>query len=236
MMKSFYRSSSVFFQTRTIPPTTSGIVCHQAILFLSQRNLSGINRRVHRSSNNNSDDKDKGRMTKTISLLDDPSLEVDRSRPIRQRAKISQPLEKPAKLVLDEASRGMSQAIADDMMDNMNDALSSNDFIGVFKGVDYASQVVEISSVRLNQDFSHAHVTWRSRYIEDLLEKFQEKDLSENDVKMAEKMTTNINDILQRNEGKFRSHFIKSVNFRRVPRIYFQKDQYIEDLLKVLSY
>lgn len=175
-------------------------------------------------------------MGKTISLLDDPSLEIDRARPIRQRAKISQPLEKPPKLVLDDASQGMMEAIADDIMDNMNDALNSNDFIGVFKGVDYASQVVEISAVKLNQDYSHAHITWRSSYIEDVLIQFQTKDLTDRDVKMAEKMTKNITDILQLHEGKFRSHMIRNFNFRRVPRIYIQPDEYIEDLLKVLKF
>ena len=76
----------------------------------------------------------KGGMNKAISLLDDPMLDVDRARPVRQRAKISQPLEKPPKLVLDDASRGMLEAIADDIMDNMNEALNSNEMIGTFKG------------------------------------------------------------------------------------------------------
>ena len=102
-------------------------------------------------------------------------------------------------------------------------------------GIEYASQLVEISSVRLNQDYSHAHAKWRSRFVEDILTKFQEKELTDRDIKFTEKMIANINDVLQRSEGKFRSNVVKSYNFRRVPRMYFQPDEVIEDLVKVLK-
>ncbi len=177
-----------------------------------------------------------GCIDKTLSLLDDPSLQQDRMRPIRQRCKISKPLEKPPKLIFDKASQGMSEAIAGDIMDKMNDALESNSFIRLFKGVDYAAQVVEISSVRLNQDYSHAHVTWTSEYMEELLKGLKHKHLSMKEVRFTEQMLSNLNAILERNEGKFRSHFIRTFNFRRVPRIYFQHDPKLQNIVDELKY
>jgi ribosome-binding factor A len=191
---------------------------------------------VTRKRANQGSPRSNGFIDKTLSLLDDPSLEDDRSRPVRQRGKISKPLEKPPKLVFDKASQGMSEAIADDMMDNMNDALGSNAFIGVFKGTDYASQIVEVSSVRFNQDYSHAHVTWTSDYLEQIFNELKKKQLSSREVRFSGQMLSNINNILQRNEGKFRSHFIRTFNFRRVPRIYFQHDQKLENIMIELKY
>jgi hypothetical protein len=175
-------------------------------------------------------------LDRTISLLDDPAVKTDRSRPIRERSKISKPLEKPGKLVLDDASKGVQDTFAEEIVENMNAALGTTPFVNMLRGVEDPSEIIEIAEVKLNQDYSHIHATWRSNYFENILTELAKKDLSPKDGKFSAEMIAKVNIILQEREGKFRSFFIKDFNFRRVPRIYFKPDKVIEDLLDEVKY
>lgn len=150
------------------------------------------------------------------------------------RGKISQPLEKTT-LELDDASKGVLEATGMDIMDVMNELLSSDQFHNVFKGTECAADVVEIIEVKLNRDCSHAHAFWSSKLVEVFLTNLLERPLSAQQVKVAEKMGANMTNILQRHEAKFRSEIIKTINFRRVPRVYFRQEKTIDDLLLLLK-
>lgn len=168
------------------------------------------------------------------SVLDSPMVAEDRNRPIRMRGKISKPLDNP-KMELDNASKGILESTGMDIMDVMNESLRSDEFYNVFKGTDSAADVVEIIEVKLNRDRSHAHAVWKSRVIELFLDNLLTKSLTPPDIKVAEKMVTSMTNILQRHEAKFRSRIIRTINFRRVPRVYFTHSQSLTDLLTLLK-
>jgi ribosome-binding factor A len=150
------------------------------------------------------------------------------------RGKISKPLEKP-RLELDDASKGMLDSTGLEVMDVMNEALQTDEFYQIFKGTESAADVVEIIDVKMNRDFSHAHAFWRSKVVEMCFENLLAKNLAPTDIKIAEKMLLNMTNILQRNEAKFRSHMVRRINFRRVPRIYFKHEKPLEDMLTLIK-
>lgn len=178
--------------------------------------------------------KTKHSVDRVSNILDSPLVSEDRNRPIRMRGKISKPLEKP-RLELDDASQGMLDSTGMEVMEVMNEALQTDEFYQVFRGTESAADVVEIIDVKMNRDFSHAHAFWRSKVIEMCLENLLSKNLAPTDVKIAEKMLVNMTNILQRNEAKFRSHMVRRINFRRVPRIYFKHEKLLVDMLALIK-
>jgi ribosome-binding factor A len=169
-----------------------------------------------------------------------------------RRSKLNKSLAKPQKIVLDESSEGILDALAGELEDAINDYLNKNSIFvsGPTKqSLPISSnQLVEITRLRLNQDCSHAHAYWSSSPIEILLEKMLEK--SKEQTKQTQKvdsqsmqrhhqigirMEKKVTDVLQFHEGKFRSHIIRSINLRRVPRIFFAPDNRYKLLLDQLQ-
>lgn len=123
-----------------------------------------------------------------------------------------------------------------------------------------SDNVVEISTVSLNQDQSHAHAYWSSEPIETMLKNLilagkqhvflQHQSAKPQDLQkfasiapvdaregyqLALKMEKNLSTKLQRYEGKFRSHIIRTINMRRVPRIFFAADKDTKMLIEQLK-
>ncbi len=119
-------------------------------------------------------------------------------------------------------------AACEDIMDDMNELLSSNQFLHFLKRGTSASQVVEVVHVDINQDFSHVTAFWRSSFINKFIaftvQEEQEKEGGGEAVaqKLHRRFTKLINAKLQDAEPKFRSNLLKTMTFRRVPRIFFK--------------
>jgi len=139
----------------------------------------------------------------------------------KARSKLVKGLVTPEKKLLSVASQGMLEATSEDVRDVLNDVLDSSALDRLFRGSRKASHVVEVSSVVLNQDYSHAHAHWRSPFMEQFVEAvYREKGEAEAK-RMAKKACLYVTTKLQRAEPLFRSMIIKKMDFRRVPRVLF---------------
>lgn len=148
--------------------------------------------------------------------------------------KLNVPLVKEEKIVRsDPRSDGVLEATAEEVMDDLNQALTTSQLANIFKFVRNTSEVMEITKVVLNKDLSHADASWHSDYLEGFLRHLLLKDgLSASDLRLGKKMLKNVTNKLQSSEGKFRSHIIRSMNFRRVPRIFFRPGRRMDDALE----
>lgn len=154
-----------------------------------------------------------------------------------KRFKLNKSLVAPEKEQITSQMDGILGATAEEIMDDMNEALESAQFATIF-GNKFASlsDALEISSLVLNKDISHAHARWHSPIIAGFVDSLvKREDISLAQLHLARKMTNNISRRLQSNEGKFRSHIIRTINFRRVPRIFFRPSHTIEGLLESLA-
>jgi ribosome-binding factor A len=170
----------------------------------------------------------KNSIGRASSILDDRSgadSTFGRSvQPYKQRGKLTKPLVKAPKAMLDPSSQGILQAHGNDIMDVINEALASREFYSLFRSVKDPSDVLEISQVTLNRDLSHAYIHWRSPPIDELLSRLVSKIPTKQEVDRMEKILKQLTTKLQDNEGSFRSVMIRKLNFRRVPRFYFKPD------------
>lgn len=116
-------------------------------------------------------------------------------------------------------------------MDDMNELLASKTFLHFFRRGITASQVVEVVHVDINQDYSHATAYWKSSFVNRFISfvaKEKGAELGDNvrGIEVAEKLhkqfTKLINTRLQDSESRFRSNLLKTMSFRRVPRIFFR--------------
>lgn len=94
-------------------------------------------------------------------------------------------------------------------------------------------------------DYSHAHTFWRSPAIEifikliiqDLLtKKITDPEVIKKKIDTVRRMEAKVSEQLQLNEGRMRSHLIKTINFRRVPRLLFESDTSIKILVEKLQH
>jgi len=158
-------------------------------------------------------------------------------------------LRSPAKKVLDSTSEGISEATSQDLTDFMNEYLEKNK-VFKSKGEPWAiktSDYLEITECDLNQDYSHCHAQWSCPAFDHLLKQLLKVDKSQSCAEsmsqvsfqerynMAKKVEKKMNLILERLEGKFRSHIIREVNLRRVPRIFFVADKRTTLMLEQLK-
>jgi len=208
--------------------------CIKSDHFISPTIKLGIPIRCIHNVKSRQEQRTKSSIDRVSSLLDSPLVAEDRNRPLRMRGKISKPLEK-TEMELDTASKGMLEATGMDLMDVMNETLRSDEFHNVFKGTERAFDVVEIVEVKVNRDCSHAHALWKSKFVELFLNNLMNRTLTPQEIKIAEKMISNMTNILQRHEAKFRSQIIKTINFRRVPRVYFKHEKSLDDLILYLK-
>eukprot|EP01039_Chlorochromonas_danica_P005882 gene5882-6477_t len=154
-----------------------------------------------------------------------------------KRYKLNKSLVAPEKEQITSQMDGILGATADEIMDDMNEVLDSPQFSSIFGNkFTSLSDALEISSLVLNKDVSHAHARWHSPIIAGFIDSLVKKEeVTKAQLLLAQKMASNITRRLQSNEGKFRSHIIRTINFRRVPRIFFRASHTIETLLDKLA-
>lgn len=208
---------------------------------------------------------------KVTSLLDhlDENVDGDDLRRVRseRKLKLNKSLLQPRKKILSPAAQGAMDAFGSRLADDMNIYLSKNilfrprrekdaRFISRMTG----DQVVEISTVSLNQDQSHAHAYWSSEPITIMLQKLvaasqqyviqshrpevarniqRKTQVGPQDplkcYEFAQRAESRLTKKLQDREGGFRSHIIRTINMRRVPRIFFAPDKSTKMLMAQLK-
>lgn len=121
-----------------------------------------------------------------------------------------------------------------------NNDIRYTDNTGIIK----TSSVLEFDYVRLNKDASHVTAYWRSDMVEALVKEVILKEQAENQAarlrdngdvergkdgrklydaaEMLNRMERHVKKCLFAKEGRFRSYLSKHIEFRRVPRIFFE--------------
>jgi len=138
------------------------------------------------------------------------------------QGKLSRGLEESETLQLNAKGEGISDVVCNEITDTLNYSLSTDQFYKLFKGYKSPSDVVEIVKSTANLDFSHVIVYWDSDIINDVILSAR-KNLTE--VKynqLRNKIVNGISKKLQATEPQFRSVLMKEIEFRRVPRLFFQ--------------
>lgn len=137
-------------------------------------------------------------------------------------AKLNVGLEKKTKAVLDVASQGVSEAACEDIMDDMNELLSSKHFLHFLRRGTTAAQVVEVVHVDINQDYSHVTAFWKSNFVDKFISFAAKEEGQETALKLRKRFTKAISSKLMDAEPRFRTSLMKTMSFRRVPRIFFK--------------
>lgn len=211
-------------------------------LFHNRTNAFPLLRCLHTpTTNDNSTQKtmNTDRVTSILSQLDNDNEKVDKGRG-RAKTKLNKSLVKPAKRELDDASRGIQEALGEDLAQTMNEYLQENALFRTRKNLKNSSSdsLVEITTVSLNKDESHAHAYWTSEPVLSLLTQMIQNcttmDTKRN-YEVALRVEKNVSARLQRFEGKFRSNIIRTINMRRVPRIFFAADASTKLLIEKLK-
>lgn len=181
------------------------------------------------------------------SVLDDNFVRTDRSKPVRERGKLSQPLiklpEKKSKLSEESVQDGGTV----ELQEVLNAELETSQFADFLPGVEDLSLYIELNKVSVNQDISHVHVEWTSTPLFEFYCKLYDSaaDVPKggkppytlNDVEKFEHKIDQLNQMLQAKEAVFRTAMVRAgYNFRRVPRIYFRVEPDMKAMLKDLRH
>jgi hypothetical protein len=184
-------------------------------------------------------------------VLDDPLVIKDATKPKRERGKIAKPLTEMTTLQLDASSKGFLEMEALQIQEILNDSLQMDDISskiipsGKVRGkIADISEFFEFTGVKLNRDASHADTLWSSSYLEKFYQsladepvpRYTKTSYSKEDLDRFKAKLKDFSDVLQKNEGKFRTQVIRKMNFRRVPRIFFHPDPKLKRLLSELKY
>ncbi len=140
----------------------------------------------------------------------------------KDKAKLSKGLEQKVKQGISAASRGALDTTSEDIAEIITDALDSTKLINMFRGVEKASDMIEIEEVTVNQDYSHVTVWWSSPVVKKFALFVRQKQSLQEAVTLNAKMTANINEKLQKCEGVFRHFVMKNIDYKKVPRIFFR--------------
>ena len=138
------------------------------------------------------------------------------------RQKLQRPLEAPEKKRLSAAQRGALEATAEDLQDVLTEIMSSPAFANLFKGTEDPAAAVYIHQVKLNSDYSHATIIWKSDILQVFMRKVLQKMGEESLHKLIRRSTHYVNSKLQSKESYLRSQVIRHMHFRRVPRLFFK--------------
>lgn len=117
---------------------------------------------------------------------------------------------------------GTLDAAREEISEILEDCLNSNELLNLFHPFPHTSRVVQIRNVKLNRDISHIDVLWESNFLEEFIQRIYEINGEAEGKRMKLKLYNQVNQILQKKEGKFRTHLMKQIFFRRVPRIFFR--------------
>ena len=137
------------------------------------------------------------------------------------RSKLMKGLEPTAKAPIHPSEIGMMETQASAIAEALENALDSKALHGIFKEVPMTADLINIKNVKVNRDLSHVDVVWGSELFENLISQAHEK-FGETEAKtLADRIYKTVTNTLQRKESKFRTYLMHSMEFRRVPRIFF---------------
>ena len=141
--------------------------------------------------------------------------------PKTAKSKLKARLETKKKRPMDEMEIGMLETRSADILEILNNGLESKAIYGVFKNIPDTSKVVSINHVRCSRDMTHVSAIWGSDLFQDFIQQVKikngEKDASSVQAKIYKKTSA----LLQAKEPAFRTHLMRHMSFRRVPRITF---------------
>lgn len=114
---------------------------------------------------------------------------------------------------------GALQSAEEDILEILEDCLNSTSLIGTFPNFQHSSKLVHISKVKVNRDLSHIDVIWGSTILEAFVQRVYETRGKHEGLRMRDKIFKKTTLHLQKREGTFRTFLMRSVDFRRVPRL-----------------
>lgn len=158
--------------------------------------------------------------TTSFKLLDNLSKQNIES---KTKIKLSKGLEPVEKKELSVRASGASEALCSEINDSIVDCLTTDKLFKLFHGFNDPSDVVEIMDIEANLDFSHVTILWRCAGLIQQSIHVMEKNFDEVTYKrISSRIINGINNKLQLKEPIFRSHLMKQVYFKKVPRLFFR--------------
>jgi ribosome-binding factor A len=139
----------------------------------------------------------------------------------KHNEKLKKTLESKPKPVLDITSEGYLEATSEDLRDHLNELLESSQFAYVFKGVRNTSELITITKITINQDYSNVRAYWSAPAIKSLLKYVLEHKGENHAITLSTKIGSTIRRVLERKEGACRSYIMKKIEFRMTPRVQF---------------
>lgn len=128
---------------------------------------------------------------------------------------------------------GTNETIAVNILSHLSDALESRKMKRIFTGIRDIGDVIQFEHCHVNLDLSHCYVYWTSNVCDHFATFVAEKKGEEEAEKALTVMYENTSKKLQSVEGYFRHALIQQMDFRRVPRIFFEPyAKYLEKMRK----
>jgi hypothetical protein len=166
-------------------------------------------------------------LSNTISVKDKVLMQIDpditngtNGITTQSRTKLRKGLEKEDRK-MHPIDIGILESMAVDITSLLNDVLEEKEFYYLFDGVKKTSDVLTIETTTLNRDCSHATVLWSSHIFKKFVNDIYSQHGQEEGRRMEQKIYTNISNKLQKRESEFRTILMRTIPFRRVPRIFF---------------
>lgn len=153
----------------------------------------------------------------------DVSVSKDTTQPHVKKTKIklAKGLHSKEQSKFSPTQTGAFDTAKEDIAEVLENCLASNELLNAFHPYPFTSQIIEIKKVHLNRDLSHVDVLWESSFLEKFLQRIYEVGGQEEGKRMKNKLYKHANEVLQKKEPKFRTHLMKEIFFRRVPRYLF---------------
>lgn len=140
----------------------------------------------------------------------------------KKKSKLSQGLDKPMAENQSTAAQGVLEATGEDICNILNDTLSSSKLFRMFRGCDDASEAIQFEHVIVNTDCSHATAYWTSKVTQRFATLVARTEGERRSAELIHGVHDKICLRLQAKEAVFRTHLIKHMDFRRVPRVFFK--------------
>jgi ribosome-binding factor A len=148
----------------------------------------------------------------------DVHISSETALPRAGKSKLKRSLEVQSLPELTTSQMGALQSAEEEILETLEDCLQSNSMLGTFPHLKHASQLIHIAKVKVNRDLSHVDVIWGSQILESFINRVYETSGETEGKRMKEKIFKKTNLRLQKKEGTFRTHIMKAIEFRRVPR------------------
>lgn len=173
--------------------------------------------------------------TELINSLDSPTY-TQGGTTKQDKIKLNRGLNAPKVTRINPIIIGTNETIAVDILEYMTEALTSRKMKRIFKGVKDLEGMVVFEHCHVNTDLSHCYIYWSSDVSDHFANFVIDTKGEQEGSQILEVMNANINNRLQAVEGYFRHQLIKRMDFKKVPRIYFESyAKYLEKKKKRLT-